>query len=713
MRAPLAAMLCVFTGIAADYRPPAGERPAMKRPGGESTLPGGRHIAPLGRQYQTGPEPWGLAVSPNGKRVVSADAGARGIPLTLLDRRTDGWRIERRDVPETTDTTGNPQPEFPGVAFGTNDELYASEGSSGGVRLIDIFTGKRKQVYSLNGNGFSGSNAGDMVHDGRRRLLYVVDRANSRVAIVDTRKQRVASSVRTCEQPHAITLSPDGNRAYVACVSGDGLAVINLENPAVPKLVKSIPTGTASAVAAQETHVYVASGDSDFISVVNAKTLEVEEKIQLAILGLENQRGVLPLGMAVDGHTLYVAEAGINAIGVVDLKARKLIGHLPAGWFPTRIVVQDGLMYVANAKGNGSGPNASLTKAYDASYAYDQLRGTISIYPVPDPAGYAWNTSRVYHLNGFAKAVAPPKLPADIQHVVVILKENRSYDEIFGDVVSAANAPANGAWDLARFGQYSDITDEPGALRQRLSLHNINSTPNHHAMAEQFAFSDNFYADPEIAVNGRGWFNGSLWEHFERNSLPFRTYGSNAAAAPFLSVSDQARANAFISDVEKRHILGKEPLPRFIVIHLPNDRTDKPRPEDGYPYRASFVADNDFALGRIVQFLSRTPWWKSMAVFITENDARGGVDHVDVHRTLLVVASPFAKKNYVSKTNANVPSLLKTAFRLLKLPHLNLFDATASDLSDCFVDTPDFSPYTLQAIRPELFDPSKVRIAKP
>ena len=713
MRALLAVVLCVFTGVAADYRPPAGERPAMKRPGSEATLPGGRHIAPLGRQYQTGPEPWGLAVSPNGKRVVSADAGTRGVSLTLLDRRPDGWRIERKEIAETRETNGDSQPEFPGVAFGSNEELYASEGNSGVVQVIDIATGKRKQVYNLNGNGFSGSNAGDLVYDAKRRLLFIVDRANSRVAIVDTRKQRVVSSIRTGAQPNAVTLSPDGNRAYVASRAGDGLEAINVENPAAPKLVKSIPTGRASAVAAQETHIYVASGDGDFIAVVNAKSLEVEGRIQLAISGLENLRGVLPLGLALDGSTLYVAEAGINAVGVVDLKARKVIGHLPAGWFPTRIVVQDGLMYVANAKGNGSGPNASLTKAYDASYANDQLRGTISIYPVPDPAGYARNTSRVYHLNGFAPAVDPPKLPAGIQHVVVILKGNRTYDEIFGDVVSAANAPANGAWDLARFGQYSDIIDEPGALRQRLSLRNINSTPNHHALAEQFAFSDNFYADPEMAADGRGWFSGSLWEHLERNNIPFRSYGSNAAGTQSLPVSDQARANSFISDFEKRHIVGKEPLPGFVLIHLPNDRTDKPRPEDGYPYRASFVADNDFALGRIVQFLSRTPWWRRMAIFITESDARGGVDHVDVHRTLLMVASPYARKNYVSKTNANAPTLLKTAFRLLNVPSVNLFDATASDLSDCFVDTPDFTPYTLQAIRPELFDPSKVRIAKP
>jgi len=867
MRAIFAAIIfCHLAGNAADYRPPAGTRPVVKRPGGESIIPGGRFTAPLGRQYQTGPGPWGLAISPNGKRVVSADGGPRGFSLTLLDHRAEGWRIERREASRKKDEEPEDEDEFRsifmGLSFENNDDVYASEGNSGRVRLLDIATGKRKLLYNLNSDGFSDSYTGDLAHDAKRHLLYVVDQANFRVAVIDTRKQRIVANVRTGRLPFAIALSPDGKRVYVTNIGmfeysaipgasakearatglpfaafgfpskeseegvervnasgqtvripglgspnvkeSNSLTVIDVENPVAPKVVKFIPTGlpfgqgtqggsSPSAVAALDSNIYVANGHNDSITVINAKSLEVEDQILLRIPGLENLRGVLPTGLAIDGDTLYVAESGINAIGVIDRKTNKLVGHLPAGWFPTRIVIHDGSMYVTNAKGNGTGPNASMTKAYEASFITDQRRGTISIYPVPDPADYAKHTARVFQLNGFNKAGDAPKLPAAIQYVVVIVKENRTFDEVFGDIVSAANAPVNGAWDLARYGQYSVIASERGDLQQRFALRNVNVTPNHHGLAEQFAFSDNFYADSEVSVDGHHWIVGSypnawtestlmaayggqknfrfptsapgrylftgsnssvhpeeqleagaLWHHLERHNISFRNFGEGfelsgidegpglkPTGARFLTnvpmpdplyrntsreypgyntnIPDQFRANAFIGEIEKRHIVGNEPLPRFIFIHLPNDHTDKPRPEDGYPFTASYVADNDYALGRIVEFLSKSPWWKQMAVFVTEDDAQGGVDHVDSHRSVLLVASPYARKNYVSKTNASFPALLKTAFRLLNMPPLNLFDATASDLSDCFTETPDFTPYTLKSLRPELFDPAKAR----
>ncbi|HEU0123980.1 MAG TPA: alkaline phosphatase family protein [Bryobacteraceae bacterium] len=867
MRALLVVMfLAALAAFTADYRPPAGVRPVVKRPGGESILPGGRSIAPLGRQYQTGPGPWGLAISPNGKRIVSADGGPRGFSLSLLENRTDGWRIDRKEAVRKADDAPESDDEFRsvfmGLAFENNDDIYASEGNSGRVRLLDITTGKRKQLYDLNTGGFSDSYTGDIAHDPKRRLLYVVDQANFRVAIIDTRKQAIIANVRTGRLPFAITLSPDAKRIYVTNIGmfeyspipgasrsdaratglpfaafgfpskdaeqgaertngagqavqvpglgnpnvkeSNSLTVIDVENPASPEILAFIPTGlpfgqgrhggsSPSAVAAHDSHIYVANGHNDSITVINAKTLQVEEQILLRIPGLEHLRGILPTGLTIDGHTLYVAEAGINAVGVVDLRARKQVAHLPAGWFPTRIAVRDGSLYVTNAKGHGIGPNASMTKPFDASFITDQRRGTISIYPIPDHADHAKHTARVFQLNGFNKPVPAPKLPEAIQYVVVIVKENRTFDEVFGDIVSASNAPVNGAWDLARYGQYAVVTGDRGAFQSRASLKNVAVTPNHHALAEQFAFSDNFYADSEVSVDGHHWLVGSypnawtestlmaayggkknfrfptsapgrrlfaesnssvhpeeqleagaLWHHLEKFNIPFRNFGEGFELAGieegpgmkptggrFLTnvpmpdplfrntsreypvyntnIPDQFRANAFIAEMERRYIVGNEKLPRFIYVHLPNDHTAKPRPEDGYPYAASYVADNDYALGRIIEFLSKSPWWKQMAVFVTEDDAQGGVDHVDSHRTLLLVASPYARKNYVSKTNVSFPGLLKTAFQLLKLPPLNLYDATAADLSDVFTDSPDFTPYAVKPIRSELFDPAKAK----
>jgi hypothetical protein len=150
-------------------------------------------------------------------------------------------------------------------------------------------------------------------------------------------------------------------------------------------------------------------------------------------------------------------------------------------------------------------------------------------------------------------------------------------------------------------------------------------------------------------------------------------------------------------------------LPRLLFIHLPNDHSTKPRPADGYPTAASYIADNDIALGRIMEFFSKRPEWKHMTVFVTEDDAQGGVDRIDSHRTVLLIAGPYVKKGYVSHQNSSFPGLLKTAFRLLRIPPLNLYDAAASDLSDAFTDEPDFGGYELKPVSKEIFDPAKAR----
>jgi hypothetical protein len=237
---------------------------------------------------------------------------------------------------------------------------------------------------------------------------------------------------------------------------------------------------------------------------------------------------------------------------------------------------------------------------------------------------------------------------------------------------------------------------------------------------------------------------GALWHHLERHGITFRNYGEGMELAgaeegkglkptgaryltnmpmpdPLyrntsreypqfnMNIPDQYRASQFIEEVEKKYVKGGEELPRFVYIHLPQDHLTEARPEDGYAYEASYMADNDYALGRIVEYLSKSRWWREMAIFVTEDDAQGWVDHVDSHRTLLLVASPYARKNYVSHVNTSFPGLLKTIFRLLGAPPLNLFDAAASDLSGCFTSEPDFAPYEVLPINPRLFDPAKVR----
>ena len=175
------------------------------------------------------------------------------------------------------------------------------------------------------------------------------------------------------------------------------------------------------------------------------------------------------------------------------------------------------------------------------------------------------------------------------------------------------------------------------------------------------------------------------------------------------TIPDQVRASRFISEIDRVYRKGGAPLPRFVYIHLPNDQISPVRPEEGYPFPASYVAVNDVAVGRIVEYLSGTEWWKQMVIFVTEDDAHGGVDHIDSHRTVLLVAGPWVKKNYVSRFNSSFPGLLKTVLRLFGIGPLNLYDATATDLADCFKSTPDLAPYNALTTIPDLFDPAQAR----
>jgi DNA-binding beta-propeller fold protein YncE len=795
------------------------------------TLPGGRAITPQGDEFFTGPGPFGLALSPAGRFVVTADGGPNRYSLTVFDSRTSGTRrietTRKKDppVPEADDTEWHSV--FMGLAFDGETTLYVSEGEPGRIRRINLETGASERWLSLNQAGYRDSYIGDLAFDSRRGLLFAVDQANFRLAIVDVRQRKILSSIRTGRLPFAVALSPDGQTAYVTnlgmfeyraipgadarhiketglpfpafgfpspeAVRGarretekgavdvpglgnpnareaNSLAVVDVSHPAAPRLIRQVPSGlpfgkgvlggsSPSGVLATAAAVYVSNANQDSISTIDAHTLRRGPDIPLRIRGYESLRGVLPIGLALtsDGKWLLVAEAGINAIGVVDTAARRLIGHIPTAWFPTQVRVAGDTVFVASAKGHGTGPNDRHQR--------DLRRGTLARFRLPPQAELDKLTAQVTANNHFEPPAAPPPAPP-IEHVVIIVKENRTYDEVFGDLPGRNGMPA-----LARWGQQI--------------------TPNHHAMAQTWSISDNFYADSEVSVDGHHWLVGSypnawtissldasyggeksfrfptaapgrlqfagsdssvhpeeqleagtLWHHLERHGVSFLNFGEGFELAGVdehdgleptgaryltnvpmpeplyrntsrrypgfnMNIPDQYRASQFIAEIQT-----KTELPKLIFIHLPNDHTAKERPAAGYPAEASYVADNDLALGRILEFLSHSVWWPKMAVLITEDDAQSGVDHVDSHRTVLMAASPYARRGYTSHVNTSFPGLLKTAFWLLHLPPLNLYDAAARDLSDCFQATPDATPYTALPVDPALFDPAKVKIVK-
>jgi YVTN family beta-propeller protein len=820
-----------------------------------SILPGGRIITPLGEQHATGSGPFGLVVSASGNTVVTSNGGPGRNSLTVMERgKGGGWEV-RHLVARSFDSLDEFDARdwrsvFMGLALSGEHAVFASEGNSGRIGLFD-WSSQRRRAIDLNQGGFDDSYTGDLAFDAERNVLYAVDQANFRVAAIDARSRQVLASVRVGRLPFALALSPDRRKLYVTnvgmfeyrAIPGTGLpfpafgfpsaeaaagverqtargpvmvpglgdpnapesnsvCVVDVSTPAAPKVETFIRTGipsgeqsyggsSPSGIVAAAGKVFVSNANQDSITVIDAAANRVEAEIPIRISGLETLRGVLPIGMAYHEKSgwLLVAEAGINAVGIVDTRQRRVVGHLPAGWFPTRVAMDRDTVFVANSKGNGVGPNAYLWASFGGVLPNELRQGSVSVFPLPRADELAAHTALVIQANGFVPhAGAPRALPDGIRHVVVIVKEGRSYDEVFGDIREASNGRAMGTPQLARFGSRGYL-DGQG---KRLSIRDLPVTPNHHAIARQWSFSDNFYADSDVGAGGHHWLVGSypnawtessllaaysekkdfrlgaapgrllfagsassvhpeeqleagtIWHHFARHGVSFYNFGEGfelagvdeggglePTGARFLTnvpmpeplyrntsrrypgfnmnIPDQYRASQFIHEIAEKYGGTGPDLPQFLFVYLPNDHMADARPQDGYPYRESFVADNDLALGRILEYLSGTKWWNQMAVFVTEDDAQDGVDHIDAHRTVLLCAGPWFKKNYVSHTNTSFPGLLKTIFRLLHVPPLNIYDQTASDLSDCFASRPDPARYQALPVDKRIFDPGSNR----
>jgi hypothetical protein len=517
---------------------------------------------------------------------------------------------------------------------------------------------------------------------------------------------------------------------------------------------------------------------------------------------MKHFRGVIPFGLAVspDEKQLFVAEAGINAIGVINLSSFKVAGHIPTGWFPSKLKISaDGKnIIVTNAKGYGSGPNGGkdFKEGGEGTYIGNLMKGTVSVIVIPSEHDLKKMTALVIK-NNFSKQKASDILKSrvnnpvpvyggqkesPVKHIVFISKENRTYDEIFGQLKNS-----NGDESIARYGHDISFSNKTKTLQ----VENATVMPNHLKLAEQFAVSDNFYVDSDVSADGHRWLvntypnewvetctpasyggnrnykpaskapgslgmngaagaiypedyneSGSMWDHLERNKIDFFNFGFSVMFEPAfydnsykytgikqfanfpvpaplfgrssrqyatfnMAIPDQFRISQFIKEFNEKWTTDGKILPQLLTVIIPNDHGANERPEAGYPFRESYMADNDLAVGRIVEFLSHTKYWKDMAIIITEDDAQNGVDHIDAHRSVLMVISPYAKKNYVSSVHYSFGSIFKTFWNILGLPYLNQYDAGATDLSDMFTGTPDLTPYNALAPDIRIFDPQK------
>ncbi len=578
----------------------------------------------------------------------------------------------------------------------------------------------------------------------------------------------------------------------------------------VGQMVEDFPAvggSSPNSVVATEQYVFVSNGSNDCVSVIDVKTNAVVKNIALSPdARLGKLRGIIPFGLALspDAKRVYVAESGINAVAVIDVPTLSVVGHIPVGWFPSKLKVsQNGKkLVVANAKGFGSGPNGgkNFKLGPKGSYVGNLMNGTVSVMDIPTDAELVAETKQVIDNNftfrpvsevkitpnpipAFARQKESPDGQSPIKHIVFIAKENRTYDEVFGQM-----STGDGDSTLARYGVGMPVRAQRGSP----ALAKADVMPNHLSLARRFAMSDNFYCDSDVSADGHRWLvntypnewvetgmaasyggkrsmrdssaapgnlsfygaagsiypedyneGGSMWEHLERWKIDFFNFGFGVEMAGAYSdstmkytgekytinyplpaplydrtsrifptyntaIPDQFRTDVFIKEFNEKWRSAKGgTLPSVITLMIPNDHGSRPRPKAGYPYTESYMADNDLALGRAVEFLSKTPYWKNMLIVVLEDDPQGGVDHIDAHRSPLLVISPYVKRNYVGHVHYSFGSVFKTFWNILGIPCLNQYDAGATDMSDLFTDKPDFTPYNALPADVRLFDPQK------
>ena len=839
---------------------PAGDRFAVINETGTSILPSGRLLTPAGKFIRITNDPFGMAISPDGKKSVTLHNGV----FTIVDLPS----MDRIRVPGYDHKIKSPltHGSYLGVAFSNDSRtVYLSGGDNGTVIIYDIQSLVRLDSISLDGvvdgQKYVDSFTSDLVLNESNNELLVLDRGNFRMVRIDLTSKKITASIPVGRQPFGLALSPDKKTALVANVGAYSYPLITGATPAnidslmishhpygdntkesingtivegrqIPgvgsphnpdamsvftidlitnKVVDKFKTGhqighmiegaevvggaSPNSIVVGQHFAYVSNATNDNISIIDYKNHKLLGNIPIRVDSrIDKYRGLLPFGLTLskDEKTLYVALLGFNAVALIDLDSKKTKGLIPSGWGPTRVQLSkdDKEIYIITCRGLGAGPNGGkeFVSPPQGDYIGEIQLGSFQKVDMPDAAQLTRytkqsidNTFKSSRITDDGKNPLPP-LPgirkSPIKYIVYITKENRTYDEVFGQLKNAT-----GDSTIARFGVNNEYT-LPDSLKKKFPK--LRVSPNHHKAAKQFSFSDNYYCDSDASIHGHHWLAGvipnewveanssvsktakvfssapgrrhpgttgsmdpedyaeigGLWEALDRAKVEFynfgeanetahnreewydvNTGGAHGVMVPMqkalfhrtshnyagfnTNIPDQYRMDQFEKEFTDKWIKGKEKLPSLLTMQVPNDHGAGIRPEDGYYYPHSFMADNDLAIGRILHFLSRTKYWKNMLVIITEDDPQGGIDHIDAHRSILMMEGPYVKRGFVSHTHANFGSILKTIYNILNVNYVNQFDVTASLLQDFFTPIPDYTPYTLEKNDPRIFDAEK------
>jgi YVTN family beta-propeller protein len=724
--------------------PPPRTLPGVKA-GGSVLLPNGWSLKPAGRQLPLGDFPINLALHPGGQWLAVLHGGHGDHEIALIDLKKQKT-ISRVVLDQT----------FYGLTFSPDGkQLFASGGEFEVVHAFDFADGllSRHREIKIADADEKWIVAG-LAADAKSPRLAVAGPWGQAVAIVSGDQQDKVAIIPVEKEsfPYTCQFDRDGRRVFVSLWGAAGVAVLD---PEAGKVVGTWPTEahpTEMALSPDGKTLFVACANSTKVSVIDTATGKGLETISCALYP-EVAKGNTPnsLCLTPDGQMLFVANADNNNVAVFNVaepgKARPL-GFIPAGWYPTavRFNPADKRLYIANGKGTSSfanpqGPQPNIAERLTTrQYIAGLMRGTLSILDLPDPERMATYSKTAYACSPLRAdqgvTVPRPKespIPggpgesSPIKHVIYVIKENRTYDQVFGDMKEG-----NGDAGLCLFPE--------------------KVTPNHHKLAREFVLLDNFYCDGEVSADGHEWSMGAyatdfvekvwplvyrtptkkklgypaegnyaiatpaggyIWDRCAEAKVSYRSYGewihnsktpgepgkamSKALEGHFdpwfrgfdLDYPDQKRADRFLEELKGFENQGH--MPQLVILRLPNDHTSGTK--FGKPTPTAYLADNDLALGRVVEGVSKSKFWKDTAIFVVEDDAQNGPDHVDAHRTVALVISPWTRGGRVDSSLYSTASMLRTMELILGLKPMSQFDAAARPMYASFQAKGDERPY--------------------
>jgi YVTN family beta-propeller protein len=718
------------------------------------TLPNGWKLSPHGESIPLGDLPLHVAVSPNQKYLLVTNNGQSVQSLQLIDVASN----------QILDSKVLPKSWYGLKVAANNKTVFVSGGNDNVILVFEIEAGKlvEKDKIALTTEKKTLISPSGIEYDDATGILYVVTKENNSLYVIQAKTKTILSVHKLPAEAFTCLFNKKKDILYISVWGARQVLPFQISTN---KFLPAIAVGdhpNEMVLTKNGQTLYVANANDNSVSVIDTRTAKEIEVLNAALvpnaLAGSSTNG---LALSANEERLYIANADNNCLAVFEVEKpgqSKSLGFIPVGWYPTSLQVVNGKLFVANGKGfssfaNPDGPNPiekKQTVTYQKSdnnkkvrtgYIGGLMKGTMSIFKEPTTQELAVLSAAVYQNTRYTKEIElstvgekgnpiPMKVgdASPIKYVYYILKENRTYDQVLSDV-----AGGNGDTTLLLFGE--------------------KYTPNQHKLVKDFVLLDNFYVDGEVSSDGHNWStsahatdylektwptsyggrggnydgegnraianpkNGFIWDYAKRAGISYRTYGEfatdfkpNIPAIADHFCPDYASFNQDVMDTTRFHawkrdfdrLLAKNEVPRFNSMQFPNDHTEGQRLGKKTPF--AYVADNDYAIGLFIEHLSKSPIWKETAVFIVEDDAQNGPDHVDAHRTTAYLAGGFVKRGFIDHTPYSTSSMLRTIELILGLPPMSQYDAAATPMFRSFSATPNLTPFVHELPRTNLFE---------